>query len=356
MSKADGGRFFEDFRLGQVLEHATPRTVGPGDTALYQALTGSRFLQQCSTPFARRNGLPDAPLDDLLAFHLVFGKSVPDLSANAVANLGYADGRFTGLLYPGDTVRARSQVIGLKPTSGGGTGIVWVRTTGTRDDGSVLLDYCRWVLVRKRDAASPVGPASVPELPPVVEASRLVPPTGLVFRHVDPAATGSPWFFEDYAVGERIDHVDGMGIMASEHRLATRLYQNTARVHFNDHAEREGRLGACIVYGGVVISTARALSFNGLGNAQHILAVNAGTHANPALAGDTVYAWSEVLETALLGRPDAAALRLRLVALKNRPATGFPLKDEAGRHLKDVLLDLDYWALIPRRAAAQATR
>ena len=352
MTKADAGRYFEDFQLGQVLTHATPRSVADGDAALYQALTGSRFLQQCSTPFATRNGLPAAPLDDLFAFHLVFGKSVPDLSANAVANLGYADGRFSGLLYPGDTVEARSEVIGLKETSSGRTGVVWVRTTGTKGDDEPLLDYCRWVMVRKREPSSPAPVATVPDLPKVVAATRLVAPAGLGFKQVAPAATGSPWFFEDYAPGERIDHVDGMSIMESEHRLATRLYQNTARVHFNDHLERAGRLGACIVYGGVVISTARALSFNGLGNAFHILAINAGTHANPAIAGDTVYAWSEVLETGDLGRPDAAALRLRLVALKNRPAAGFPLRDDAGRYLPEVLLDLDYWALVPRRAVA----
>ena len=167
---------------------------------------------------------------------------------------------------------------------------------------------------------------------------------------IDPDQTGSPFFFEDYEVGERIDHVDGMGIMDSEHRLATRLYQNTARVHFNDHTERQGRLGACIVYGGVVISLARALSFNGLGNGLRILALNAGTHANPARAGDTVYAWSEVLDKAELpGRDDAGALRLRLVATKDRPCHDFPLKDEAGKYLPEVLLDLDYWVLMPRR-------
>ena len=144
-----------------------------------------------------------------------------------------------------------------------------------------------------------------------------------------------------------------MGVTETEHRLATRLYQNTARVHFNDHVERQGRLGACIVYGGVVISLARALSFNGLGNALHVLAINAGTHVNPCRAGDTVYAWSEVLDRAALpGRDDVGALRLRLVATRDRPCHDFPLKDEGGRYLPEVLLDLDHWALMPTRAAA----
>jgi 2-methylfumaryl-CoA hydratase len=353
MTKTGTGNFFEDFRLGQTIRHATPRTVTEGDVALYGALTGSRFLQHCSAPFARRQGLPATPVDDLLAFHVVFGKTVPDISLNAIANLGYADGRFLAPVYPGDTLGTVSEVIGLKETSNANAGIVWVRSRGAKANGTAVLDYVRWVLVRKRDPAAPAPSPLVPALPGHVTPERLVVPAGLAFSRIDPAMTGSPYFFEDYAVGERIDHVDGMGVRDSEHRLATRLYQNTARVHFNDHAERQGRLGACIVYGGVVISLARALSFNGLGNAMHLLAVNAGTHANPCLAGDTVFAWSEVLGKAPLpGRGDAGALRLRLVATKNRPCHDFPLKDADGRYARDVLLDLDYWALVPTRAAA----
>jgi 2-methylfumaryl-CoA hydratase len=144
-----------------------------------------------------------------------------------------------------------------------------------------------------------------------------------------------------------------MGVTVAEHRLATRLYQNTARVHFNDHTERQGRLGACIVYGGFVISIARALSFNGLGNGLHLLAINAGSHVNPCRAGDTVYAWSEVLARAdLPGRRDVGALRLRLVATRDRPCHDFPLKDADGRYLPEILLDLDYWLLMPRAATA----
>ena len=247
MGKTTSGNFLEDFRVGQVLRHATPRTLTAGDAALYLALTGSRFAQHCSEPFARANGLPTTPLEDLLVFHTVFGKSVPDVSLNAVANLGYADGRVLGLVWPGETLEARSTVIGLKENSNRQTGIVWVRTEGRKSSGEAVLDYVRWVMVRKRDPKAEV-PAVVPaDLPSHVTPDRLVVPPGLRVSGIDPAVSGSPWFFEDYEVGERIDHVDGMGVMESEHRLATRLYQNTARVHFNDHTERGGRLGACIV-------------------------------------------------------------------------------------------------------------
>jgi 2-methylfumaryl-CoA hydratase len=353
MNKTGSGRFFEDFRVRQEIRHAVPRTVGAGDAALYLALTGSRFLQHCCDPFARSNGLPAAPVEDLLAFHLVFGRTVPDISVNALANLGYADGRFLAPVYPGDTLHARSEVIGLRQASSGQAGVVHVRSRGFKGDGTPVLEYARWVLVRKRDPAAPAPEPVVPDLPRVVTPDRLVVPAGLRPTRIDPAETGSPFFFEDYAAGERLDHVDGMGVMESEHRLATRLYQNTSRVHLNDHVERQGRLGACVVYGGVVISIARALSFNGLGNSLHLLAINAGSHVNPCRAGDTVYAWSEVLATAELpGREDVGALRLRLVATRNRPCHDFPLRDGDGRYLPDILLDLDHWVLMPRRAVA----
>ena len=352
MNKTPEGRYFEDFSVGEVIAHATPRTVTTADAAIYLALTGSRFLPHCASTAAAGNGLEAMPIDELLAFHVVFGKTVPDISRNAVANLGYAEGRFHRLVMPGDTLFARSEVVGLKETSAGTTGIVYVRTTGTDQLDRLVLDYCRWVLVNKRDSSSPAPAPVVPELRPVVPPADLAAPRGLGPLALDPRLSGSPHTFEDYAIGERIDHVDGMGIMASEHRLATRLYQNTARVHFDDHAQRQGRLGAVLVYGGVIMSTARALSFNGLGNLWHILAINGGTHANPALAGDTVFAWSEVLDKApLADRDDGAALRLRLVATKNRPCHDFPLLGEDGRYLPEVLLDLDYWGLVPTRAA-----
>jgi 2-methylfumaryl-CoA hydratase len=355
MSKTTSGRFFEDFRLGEVIRHATPRTVTEADARLYLALTGSRFVPQGAATVAAANGLGASPIDELLAFHIVFGKTVPDISLNAVANLGYAEGRFHRLVMPGDTLVARSEVIGLKETSSGRTGIVYVRTTGTDQEGRPVVDYCRWVMVNKRDPGHPAPEPVVPDLQAAVAAADLMTPRGLGRLTLDPALSGSAFTVEDYAIGERIDHVDGMGIMESEHRLATRLYQNTARVHFNDHAERGGRLGAVIVYGGVVISLARALSFNGLGNVWHLLAINAGTHVNPARAGDTVFAWSEVLDKAPLhGRDDCGALRLRLVATKNRPCHDFPLKGPDGRYRPEVLLDLDYWGLIATRAGLRA--
>ena len=93
-SKTRLGNFFEDFHIGQRLAHAPPRTVSSGDVAMYTALFGSRFAVNSSDPFAQSLGLPRAPLDSMLVFHLVFGRTVADISLNAIANLGYAGGVF----------------------------------------------------------------------------------------------------------------------------------------------------------------------------------------------------------------------------------------------------------------------
>lgn len=342
------GNFFEDFRIGQQLVHATPRTVTVGDTALYQALYGSRFAVTSGETFARGLGLERMPLDSMLVFHVVFGKTVPDVSLNAVANLGYAAGVFGAPVYPGDTLTTTSEVIGLKENSNGRTGVVYVHSVGLNQDGETVLDYVRWVMVNKRDASVPAPDPVVPSLPDAVPVDKLVVPYSI--DGYDTALAGSPFLWDDYEVGERIDHVDGMTIEEAEHMMATRLYQNTAKVHFNQHVEGQGRNGRRIVYGGHVISLARALSFNGLGNALSIAAINGGTHANPTFAGHTLYAWSEVLDRMELpGRSDVGALRLRTVATKDRACADFPLRGEDGKYLPEVVLDLDYTVLMPRR-------
>jgi 2-methylfumaryl-CoA hydratase len=348
-AKTTSGNFFEDFRIGQVIRHATPRTVTAGDVALYGALYGSRFAVQSSDPFAAAIGYAQAPVDDLLVFHIVFGKTVADISLNAVANLGYADGRFLSPVYPGDTLTAHSEVVGLKENSSRKTGIVYVRSSGTKQDGTKVLDYVRWVMVRKRDETAPAPDDHVPKLPAAVAPDSLGDACPLINAAAyDFALAGSRHRWRDYAPGERIDHVDGMTVEEAEHQTATRLYQNAARVHFNQFTEGQGRFGRRLIYGGHMMSLARALSFNGLANAFHVAAINGGRHVAPLFAGMTVFAWSEVVDKAELAeRLDVGALRLRTIATKDRPCADYPLK-AGDDYDPSVILDLDYWVLVPR--------
>src|SRR3569623_644153 len=176
MSKVFTGRYFEDFRIGQQLVHAVPRTLHGGDISSYFQLTGDRHPLARSTELARSLGFPRALMPDLLVFHIVIGKAVADISHNATANLGYADVRFLRPVYPGDTLVAESEVIGLREVSSGEAGVVYVRTRGTNQKGQEVLSFVRWVMIPKRDKAQAKGVNSVPPLPAVVTPARLPVP------------------------------------------------------------------------------------------------------------------------------------------------------------------------------------
>ncbi len=346
------GYFFDDFELGARLEHATPRTVSSSDAAIYLALTGSRNPVHCAAPVAAALGHPAPPLDDLLVFHLAFGKTVHDISYNAVANLGYADVRFLLPVYPGDTLGARSEVIGLKENASGKSGVVWVRSHAFNQHGAEVLSWVRWVMVARRGpkGAADGRAAVIPELPAEVALDRLPVPAFLTPRALDPHANGGARWWDDYAAGETIDHPGAMTVEEADHMLATRLYQNTARVHFDAHAARSSQFGRRLVYGGHVISLCRALAHDGLENAFAVAAIHGGTHANPTFAGDTIAVRSVVASRGEIpGRDDVGALRVRMLGAKNTaladlatPAPG--AKDPA------VVLDLDLTLLLPRRA------
>ncbi|MGH9203943.1 MAG: hypothetical protein ACRD2A_22170, partial [Vicinamibacterales bacterium] len=226
----------------------------------------------------------------------------------------------------------------------------------TNQRGEPVLQFYRWAMVNKREPGVTSGADDAPELPPQVAVENLHVPPELDLAKFAPEITASRFFWEDYEPGERILHPQGLTIEDAEHQMATRLYQNNARVHFNELLQKKSKLGTRIIYGGHIISLAHAISNDGLENVIRILGFNAGTHANPTIGGDTLFAWTEVLERIDLGRRDAGALRLRLVGVKNLDPSEEPiearLKDpETGResHHPDVVLDLDYTVLIPKR-------
>ncbi len=342
-TKTNPGRFFEDYSIGEVIVHAVPRTVSGGERALYHSLYPARHAIYSSDEFARSCGLEHSPLDDLAGFHVVFGKTVPDVSLNAVANLGYAEGKFLKPIEIGDTLRSTSEVIGLKQNSNEKTGVVWVHTKGFNQRDEVVIEFKRWVMVRKNNLDATAPETVIPELAKSLTADQLAMPKGLNFADYDFDLAGESHRLSDYEIGEKIDHVDGTTVEDTEHMIATRLWQNTSKVHF-DVAARGGQ--SRLIYGGHIISTARTLSFSGLANAQMIAGINAGAHVNPCVAGDTIRAWSEVLDKAETSAPGVGAVRLRLVATKGA-SSELELRDEDGKYRSDILLDLDYWAFMP---------
>ena len=345
------GYFFEDFAPGRRFVHATPRTITQGDAALYIALTGARRPLHCSEPLARAMGHRACPIDDLLVFNIAFGKPVADISYNAVANLGYADVRFLAPLYAGDTLACETEVIGAKENTNGKTGIVYVRSEAVNQEGVAVLGWIRWVMVRKRSAEA-TSMATVPQLPAEVKAAQLRVPLWLTARALTARVTGSSRTWEDYAPGAAIDHPGGMTIEESDHMLATRLYQNTARIHFDAHAASGNAFGKRLVYGGHVISVCRALAYDGLENVVAIAAIHGGAHGNPTFAGDTLRCRHVVsARDELPGRNDLGTLRLRMIGAKDVELAELPAIAPGEKH-PSVVLDLDYSVVIARRQSA----
>lgn len=347
------GNFFEDFFIGRKFQHATPRTVTQGDSSLYIALTGARHPLHCAAPLAQAFGYKAIPIDDFLVFNIAFGKTVPDISANAIANLGYAGLRFLEPVFAGDTLTAESEVIGIRETSGGESGVVYVHSMARNQDGRGVVEWVRWVLVRKRNSGGTAQESKVPPLPKMVAPNDVVIPQAMIVDQAQlQAASGSAKIWDDYAVGERIDHQAGMTLDESDHTLATKLYQNNAKVHFDALAMKSTPHGRRLIYGGHVISVCRALSYDGLENVLSTLSINGGSHNAPTFAGDTLYCVTEVIgKHDLPGRSDLGMLQLRMIGIRNNPSSGFEISRRDGERTRlnpDVVLDLDYSVLMPR--------
>tara|TARA_B100000029_G_C17548320_1_gene949236 strand:+ start:936 stop:1976 length:1041 start_codon:yes stop_codon:yes gene_type:complete len=340
-------RYFEDYKLGEEIHHSVPRTITDGDVSIYLSTTGSRFALNYSKEFSKKLGFEKIPLDDILLFHMVFGRTVPDLSLNAIANLGYAGVNFKKPVFVGDTVSATSKIIGLKENSNGKTGTVYVESIGKNQKGEIVLSYYRWLMMRKkREEMIDSFENIIPALPKRVKTSDFYVPENFKNNEWSPKITGSHFFYDDYKIGEEIDHLDGQTIEEAEHQIATRLYQNNARVHFNQHVEKKGRFGKRIIYGGYIISLARAISCNGLANAFKISAIHSGKHSAPTFAGDTIYAWSKILNKEKINQ-NFGSLFLRTIASKNNSEISFPDKDKLN---ENIVLDLEYSVLIPIKA------
>ena len=344
MKKNFKSRYFEDYKLNEEINHSVPRTITDGDVAIYLSTTGSRFPLNYSAEFSKTLGLKKIPIDDILLFHMVFGRTVPDLSLNAIANLGYAGVKFHKPAFVGDTLDASSKIIGLKENSNGKTGTVYVESVGKNQNDEIVLTYYRWLMMRKRNEGMIKSfKNTIPDLPDKVKTKDFNLIENFDVDKWSSSVSGSSFYFNDYSEEEEIHHLDGQTIEEAEHQIATRLYQNNARVHFNQHIEKSGRFGKRIIYGGYIISLARAISCNGLANTFKLAAIHSGKHSAPTFAGDTIYAWSKILEKEIIHK-NVGAMMIRTLASKNDSKMNFPDK----KNLTDnIVLDLEYSVLIP---------
>jgi 2-methylfumaryl-CoA hydratase len=307
------GNFLEDFKIGGVLRHKVGKTVTEGLVNAFTEFSMTTNPLHKNRRYARLYGYRDMLLPPGLVMAVVFSQSVEDISENARANLEYVDMRFGVPVYAGDTLESTSVVLGVTPSSKDKSlGVVHVQTTGRNQHDEVVLTYERKVQVWKDNVDAEVVKAAADAAP---VASALVLPA------YDPATpyrslshlSNADTYFEDFTVGDRIEHSRGR-TMTSEHIALTAMLDNTSQVHCNQHMidQNPDRFvgGQLIIFGGIPFQLCLGLSCpdvadNSLGD----LVYKTGRHSAPLFAGDTVFASTEIVATRdYPGRPDVGVL------------------------------------------------
>ena len=149
--RASAGRYFEDFTIGDVYEHRPGRTIGEADNTWFTLLTMNQHPLHFDEAYAAKSEFGRPVVNSCLTLSIVAGMSVADVSQKAIANLGWNDIRLTAPVFVGDTIYAESEVIAKRESKSRPTqGVVTVRTTGKKADGTVFMIYERTVLVPKR--------------------------------------------------------------------------------------------------------------------------------------------------------------------------------------------------------------
>lgn len=162
--KAELGRFFDDFVVGDVYQHPFGRTISEADSTWFTQLTCNTNQNHFNAHLAQSNPITGGRIivNSGLTVALVLGLSVIDMSQNAVANLGWTDIKLTHPVYIGDTIYAESVCIDLRESSSRpGFGIVTMITRGLNQDGDVIVSWKRSVMVPKRDTG--IGQDYFPE-------------------------------------------------------------------------------------------------------------------------------------------------------------------------------------------------
>jgi acyl dehydratase len=151
MTDSEGGRYFEDFKVGDVYRHPLGRTLTEADNTWFTLLTCNTNEIHFNSDYASRTEFGRPLMNSCLTLALVTGLSVPDISQHIVANLGWDKVKLPAPVFAGDTIYAESEVLETRHSrSRPGQGIVRVRTTGYQQEGKVVIEFERTVLVHSR--------------------------------------------------------------------------------------------------------------------------------------------------------------------------------------------------------------
>ena len=152
--RATLGRYLEDFKVGDIYEHFPGRTITEADNIQFSLLTMNNHPMHCDHSFAAKSEFGRPLVNSGLTLAIVLGMTVADVSGKAIANLGWTEINLTAPVFPGDTIYAESEVLDKRESKSRPTqGIVTVRTTGKKADGTVFMSFVRSVLIPKRGCA-----------------------------------------------------------------------------------------------------------------------------------------------------------------------------------------------------------
>src|SRR4051794_38178351 len=158
------GRFFEDFTVGDVYEHPLGRTVTETDNSWFTLLTQNTNPIHFDHAYAAQTEFGRPLVDSTFTLALVTGQSVTDLSQNVMANLGWDEVRLPNPVFEGDTIYSRSEVLEARESkSRPNVGIVRVRTTGFKQDGTIVIEFLRTFMVYKRGHVPATARTRIPE-------------------------------------------------------------------------------------------------------------------------------------------------------------------------------------------------
>jgi acyl dehydratase len=152
--RASGGRYYEDFQVGDVYEHRPGRTISETDNTWFTLLTMNTHPLHFDTAYAAKSEFGRPLVNSCLTLSMVVGMSVADVSQKAIGNLGWTDIKLTAPVFIGDTIYAETEVLSKRASAKRPTqGVVTVRTVGKKADGTVFMSFERTVLVPKRGHA-----------------------------------------------------------------------------------------------------------------------------------------------------------------------------------------------------------
>lgn len=362
------GRLLDDFSVRDIYHHPWEVTIDDGMLAMFAGSFLDPNPLYSSRRFARELGFRDRVVHPLVMLNLALSFTVHDVSEQAIAHLAYIDLKFPNAAYSGDTLSVYSEILGVRVSeSKPDRGVVHLRTTGVNQDDVVVVTFERKALIptgrlegrahpdaaHDSPAAEKTGSEGTGEdrLKSVLRGSL---PSELGGQIKMPKWPGRPrGSFEDFEVGDVILHSIGHTVGESEHMQLTILTRNSHPLHFDEVYCRERSFTKTrVVEGGLVFAwTASLASRDTTANALWEPGYDKGSHPNPVLAGDTLYAASRVIDKQ--DRDEQTGIvRFKLVGVKNeRPATllATGLDLFAGKFDQKVF-EIERTILLPTRA------